>query len=146
MNTFCGLDCCDKCPLKGSTCAGCRETDGHPCGGSCCAAERVKADGCEAYAAMRQAVIDEVNALGYEGLHADSVVPLLGAYVNLAYPLPSGAVKLLDDGRVYLGTQVEISGSDRCWGVIADESCLVVCRYGAGVSNPELVLFKKRGV
>ena len=33
--------------------------------------------------------------------------------MNLAYPLPSGAaVKFLDDGTTYLGTQLEVPGED----------------------------------
>ena len=44
---------------------------------------------------------------------------LNGFYVNLEYPLPNGqSVKLLEDNKVYLGNQIEIQGSSRCYGIV----------------------------
>ena len=46
---------------------------------------------------------------------AEKLNALVGGYVNLAYPLPSGAsVKFLNDQTTYLGNQLESEfGGDR---------------------------------
>ena len=65
--------------------------------------------------------------------------------MNLAYPLPGGAkVKFLDDGTTYLGTQLEIPGEKRCFGVLANVDFILICTYAEGGEEPELVLYKKR--
>lgn len=76
----------------------------------------------------------------------ESLNALVGAYVNLAYPLPGGAqVKFLDDRTTYLGTQLEPEfGRERCFGVLASMDFILVCTYGKGGADPELVLYKKR--
>ena len=35
-------------------------------------------------------------------------------------------------------------GSDRCYGLIADESFLLVCEYGENGTDAELIAYKKR--
>ena len=145
MKTLCELDCCDKCELFGKSCRGCAETNGHPCGGSCVAADAILSGGMDTYLALKKAIIDEVNTLGIPGLRIEDLALLIGAYVNLPYPLPSGqSVKLLDDGKVYLGMQIERPGNERCFGVVADDEILLVCEYGENGANPALLLFKKR--
>ena len=57
---------------------------------------------------------------------------LVGGYVNLAYPLPSGAsVKFLNDQTTYLGNQLESEfGGDRCFGNISQHGFyhgIVIC-------------------
>ncbi len=71
---------------------------------------------------------------------------MVGAYVNLAYPLPSGVdVKFLNDQTTYLGNQLECEvGGDRCFGVLAGMDFIMVSTYEAEGKNPELVLYKKR--
>lgn len=71
---------------------------------------------------------------------------LVGAYVNLAYPLPSGAsVKFLNDQTTYLGNQLESEfGGNRCFGILANMDFIMVCTYEAEGANPELLLYKKR--
>ena len=70
-----------------------------------------------------------------------------GFYVNLEYPLPNGqSVKLLEDNKVYLGNQIEIQGSGRCYGIVADEKYLLVCEYGCGGADPQIVVYKRRQV
>ena len=70
---------------------------------------------------------------------------LAGSYVNLAYPMPSGNnIKLLDDKNIYLGAQVEHKCIDRCFGVVAGMDFLLVCEYGEGGTNPELIAYVKR--
>ena len=92
-------------------------------------------------------LIDEINALRVEGMpKVEKLNALVGGYVNLAYPLPSGAsVKFLNDGTTYLGTQLEPEfGGDRCFGVLANMDFILVSTYGADGADPELVLYKKR--
>ena len=71
---------------------------------------------------------------------------LVGSYVNLAYPLPSGmSAKFLDDGATYLGNQLEPEfGGDRCFGVLANMDFILISTYEKDGKNPELVLYKKR--
>ena len=53
-------------------------------------------------------------------------------------------VELLRDGEIYLGCQVERPGSERCYGLAANGEHLVVCEYGCGGADPQLVLYKRR--
>ena len=144
MLSLCGLDCCAACPQR-AACGGCRETQGHPFGGTCVAAACVERGGMEAWESWKHAAMAELNALGIPDLQIDSLVPLNGFYVNLEYRLPNGqAVKLLEDNKVYLGTQIERPGQERCYGVIADEAYLLVCEYGCNGADPEIVCYKRR--
>lgn len=144
MLSLCGLDCCAACPQR-AACGGCRETQGHPFGGTCVAAACVERGGMEAWESWKHAAMAELNALCIPDLQIDSLVPLNGFYVNLEYRLPNGqAVKLLEDNKVYLGTQIERSGQERCYGVIADEAYLLVCEYGCNGADPEIVCYKRR--
>lgn len=109
------------------------------------AAECVKRDGLDKWSRMKEQLVEEFNALGIPGLRVDDLNLLNGFYVNLEYPLPSGqSVKLLEDNRVYLGNQIEIPGSDRCYGIVADERYLLVCEYGCNGADPCIVLYKRR--
>ena len=143
MECYCGTDCCARCGEK--NCAGCVRTGGRPFGGQCVAAECVKRGGAQALAAMRAELVDKFNALGIAGLRLEGLNLLHGAFVNLEYPLANGScVKFLQDDKIYWGNQVETAGSDRCYGVVADEEMLLVCSYGCGGSDPELIVYKKR--
>ena len=96
---------------------------------------------------FKQQLIAEINALHIEGMpQVESLNALVGSFVNLAYPLPSGVkVKFLDDGTTYLGTQLECAfGGERCFGVLANMEFILICTYEAEGKNPELVLYKKR--
>ena len=71
---------------------------------------------------------------------------LNGFYVNLEYPLPNGGtVKLLNDADIYWGNQIERPGNDRCYGIVGDERHLLVCEYGCNGSDPEILVYQKRG-
>jgi transcriptional regulator with XRE-family HTH domain len=99
------------------------------------------------FEAFKKQLIEEINALGIEGLpKLERLNALAGSYVNLPYRLPSGAtVKFLNDGVTYLGNQLESEfGGDRCFGVLACMDFILICTYGEGGSDPELVLYKKR--
>ena len=146
MQSLCGIDCCSKCSHK-NTCGGCIQTDGRPFDGRgwCIAAECIKNHGQEAFSALKQTLIEEFNALGLPGLLVSDLNLLNGFYINLEYQLLNGqAVKLLVDENIYLGNQIEKPGSDRCYGLAADEQYLLVCEYGCNGTNPEIILYKKR--
>lgn len=92
-------------------------------------------------------LIDEINNLHIEGLpKVTSLNSLVGSFVNLEYPLPSGEkVKFLKDDVTYLGNQLECEfGGDRCFGILACMDFIMVVTYEEGGKNPELVLYKKR--
>ena len=97
------------------------------------------------FEALKKQLIDEINALQIEGMpKLEGLNALVGSYVNLAYPLPSGAcVKFLNDQTTYLGNQLE-TGDERCFGVLANADFLLICTYGKDAADPELLLYKKR--
>lgn len=145
MSTICGTNC-DKCSFK-ETCRGCDKTCGQPFGGTCVAAQYIKAGGKEAYAAFKKALLCEINALlrANDLPQADTLSELPGLLVNLPYPLPSGeTVKLLDDKKVYLGTQITFADLGICYGVVADTSFILLCSYSVNGSEPELIAYQKR--
>ena len=97
--------------------------------------------------ALKKRLIGEFNALNIEGMpKVEKLNALVGSYVNLAYPLPSGeAVKFLKDGATYFGNQLESElGGDRCFGILANADFLLVVTYKAEGADPELLLYKKR--
>ena len=145
MSTYCGADS-GRCPHK-ANCRGCRDTGGSPFGGRCVAAEIVQAGGPEDYREFKRRLLEEINVLlAGEGLgRMETLFELVGAMVNLAYPTPGGEkVKLLNDKNIYLGAQLEVPGTDFCCGVVADETFLLLCRYKANGTEPELIAFRKR--
>lgn len=96
---------------------------------------------------FKQKLIDEINDLHIEGMpKVEKLNALVGRYVNMEFPLPNGSsVKFLDDDKTYLGNQLECEfGGDRCFGILADMSFMLVCTYEKDGTNPELVLYKKR--
>ena len=99
------------------------------------------------FEAFKKQLIDEINALQIEGMpKLEKLNALVGSYVNLEYPLPSGiSAKFLDDRATYLGNQLEPEfGGDRCFGVLANMDFILICTYGCDGADPELLLFKKR--
>lgn len=94
---------------------------------------------------FKKMLIDEFNALGIKGMpKVEKLNALVGGYVNLEYPLPGGMnVKFLDDNATYFGNQIE-GENDRFFGVIGNADFLLVSTYGKDITEPELVLYKKR--
>ena len=138
MRTYCGQDCCKECERL-AECGGCEKCHGHPFGGSC-VAERNKD-----FPSLKRRLIDEINAFGIEGLAVEDLNLLTGSFVNLPYPLANGStVQFLKDKDIYLGNQVERKDSDRCYGIVANEEFILICEYGCGGSDPEIVLYKRR--
>ena len=142
MASLCGLDC-SQCEW-GCSCKGCEATGGKPFGGSCVLAEQCR-KGPTAWEAWRASLIQAFNDLHIPDMGpVTSLEALAGSYINLEYTLPGGQkVKLWDDDRVYLGYQLHKSGSERCYGLTADETYLMVAEYGEGGSEAELVVFKR---
>ena len=104
-------------------------------------------DGAEKFEEFKSKLIDEINALGVEGMpRLDKLNALVGGYVNLEYRLPNGkTVKFLDDNATYLGNQLECEfGGDRCFGIVANMDFILIAAYEANGENPELVIYKKR--
>ena len=99
------------------------------------------------FEAFKAKLIDEINDLGIEGMpKLTKLNALVGRFVNLEYPLPSGMkAKFLDDNTTYLGNQLESErGGERCFGVLANMDFILICTYGCEGADPELVLYKKR--
>lgn len=138
MESLCGADCAN-CQWN-NTCPGCSDE-------KCFIARYIKADGREKYEEFKQTLISEFNSLGIPGMpKINELYALVGNFVNLEYPLPSGqTVKFLDDNSMYLGNQVECELREgRCYGMVACLDFLLVCEYGADGTDPEVVLYKRR--
>ena len=96
---------------------------------------------------FKKNLISEFNALDVEGLpKVESLNVLSGSFVNLEYTLPNGTVvKFLDDSATYLGNQLPCEfGGDKCFGIVANTTFLLVCTYEENGNNPELVVYKTR--
>ena len=96
------------------------------------------------FEAFKKELIEEINDLHIKGMpKVESLNALIGSYVNLEYPLPSGIkAKFLNDQITYLGTKLE---SDNIYyGVVANADYILVCTYEEEGKNPNLLLFKKR--
>ncbi len=148
--SICGLDC-GQCELK-DTCGGCKATNGKPFGGDCMIAvccrekEQESCSGCsDNDCGLKKQLIEEFNALGIEDMpKVTDLNALCGSYINLEYTLPGGqAIKFWDNNRIYLGNQLEKKNSNRCYGLTADETYLLVCEYGENGTDAEIVVYKK---
>ena len=138
MKSLCGADCAN-CQWN-STCPGCSDE-------KCFIARYVKTNGKEQYEEFKQTLIDEFNSLCIPGMpKIHKLYALVGKYVNMEYPMPSGGtVKFLDDNSMYLGNQVECELREgRCYGMIACHEFLLVCEYGENGADPEIVVYKRR--
>ena len=150
LTSICGAEC-GQCPSR-DACGGCRETGGRPFQRECpiavcCQKEGLEKCGqCGAPCKLKAPMIAEFNALGIPDMpEVTDLNMLLGSYVNLEYTLPNGqVVKFLEDDKCYFGNQLEKQGSSRCYGIVADEKYLLVCEYGEGGSDAEVILYKKR--
>ena len=104
-------------------------------------------DGAEKFDEFKRKLIEEINALGIEGMpKVEKLNALVGGYVNLTYRLPNGkSTKFLDDQTTYLGNQLECAFDDnRCFGIVANVDFILICTYEANGKNPELIVYKKR--
>lgn len=150
-DSVCGLDC-TKCELK-DNCDGCVQTNARPFGGECVVAACCRSKGyghcgecSDAPCRLKAQLIAEFNALGIEDMaEVTDLHCLKGSFVNLEYTFPSGKViKLWEDNKIYLGNQICKRDGNRCYGLTADENYLLVCEYGDGGSDAEIIVYKKR--
>ena len=99
------------------------------------------------YELLKKQLIEEINDLKVTRMpKVEKLNALVGRFVNLEYPLPSGMkARFLDDQTTYLGTQLnsEIE-KDRCFGVLANSEFILISTYKPDVTDPELILYKKR--
>ena len=97
-------------------------------------------------AELKKQLIQEFNSLNIpEMKRVTDLYTLKGSFINLEYTMPGGQkVKLWDDKKIYLGAELCKESSDRCFGLVADESFLLVCEDGDNRADPEIILFKKR--
>ena len=137
-----GIDCM-KCKLN-STCKGCSETNGHPFGAECIVATCCQ-KGNTALSEFKEKLISAFNSLDIQDMEkVTDLNALKGSFVNIEYSLPNGqVVKLWDDYKIYLGNQLCKKGSDRCYGIVADEKYLLVSEYSDYGSNAVIIVFKR---
>lgn len=93
----------------------------------------------------KEELIAKFNSLSLKGLpEVTQLYELKGDFINLVYTLPGGSrVKLWDDDKVYWGAELCREGSDLCYGLAAGDGYLLVCEYGEGGSDAEIILFQK---
>lgn len=140
--SLCGADCAN-CPLQ-STCNGCRESNGHPFGEKCMVAACYE-HGNSALCQLKQKLVAAFNTLQIADMpQVTDLYALRGAFINMPFTLPGGEqVKFWNDNKIYLGSQLLKENSDRCYGIAADETYLMVCEYGKNGADAELILFKR---
>lgn len=95
---------------------------------------------------IKQALIDEVNALGIKDMpKIDNLFSLTGSFINQEYKLNGNTIKLFDDNASYWGNQVEKQGAQgRCFGIACDEHYIIVSEYGKDGVDAEIVMVKRR--
>ena len=94
---------------------------------------------------MRENLIKMFNKLGIEGMpQITELNEVKGDFINLEYKLPGGqTIKLWDDNKVYYGNQICKGNSNRCYGLIADDNYMLVCEYGEGGADAEIIVLRK---
>ena len=144
MGSICGADC-TKCEFT-KTCAGCAETDGAPFGKPCLVAGCCR-KGENALQELKDKLIAAFNGLGIQDMPpVTELYALKDSVINIEYTLPTGQiVKFWDDDKIYLGYQIPKQGSDRCYGIVADEQYLMVSEYSGYGADAEIVEFKRWG-
>lgn len=95
---------------------------------------------------IKQKLIEEINALGVNGLpEINNLFVLQGSYVNMEYEINGNKVKLLDDNATYWCNQVErFDSPGRCFGIACDEHHIFVSEYGKDGVDAEIVILKRR--
>ena len=93
---------------------------------------------------MQEKILIEIGKIGIQEFEQLKSLNLLdGSYLNLEIELPNGVkAKLLDDNKKYYANQIDIAGSDKCYGVAADEKFIVVYKYGCEGKDAELIMIK----
>lgn len=94
---------------------------------------------------MKEQIIREFNKLGIADLgEITQLYEEKGSFVNSEFRLPSGQIiRIWDDEKIYYINQIERADNDKCYGLVADQRYLLVCEYGCGGSDAEIVIFKR---
>ena len=94
---------------------------------------------------LKEKLITAFNALNIPEMEeVTELNALKGSFANIEYTLPNGQlVKFWDDNRIYLGNQLHKEGSDRCYGIIADEKYLMVSEYSGYGADAHIIVFKR---
>ncbi len=92
---------------------------------------------------MKKVFIEEVNALGIDGLQVDNLYVLQGSFINQPYNINGNEVKLLDDNATYWGNQI-MKSDEKCYGIACCEKFILVSEYGKDGVDAELVILKRR--
>lgn len=90
-------------------------------------------------------LIQKFNQLGIADMaEVTELHPLKGDFINLRYRLPSGqTIQLWDDDKIYYGAEICKKNSNRCYGLTAGDGYLLVCEYGNGGSDAEIVVLQR---
>jgi len=142
MKSICGIDCM-KCELSGA-CNGCAATGGQPFGAECIVAEYCK-KGKTALNELKEKLMSAFNSLNIQDMEeVTELHALKGSFANIEYILPNGqSIKFWEDDKIYLGNQLHKKHSHRCYGIIADETYLMVSEYSAYGSDAKIIIFKQ---
>lgn len=94
---------------------------------------------------MKEKILEKIHSLGIPELtEITSLNELDGSFVNMECKLPNGlSAQILDDNKKYYGTQVEQEGSERCYGIAADDKQIAVYEYGCNGIDAELIAWLK---
>ena len=92
-----------------------------------------------------QFLLEKIKKLGIKEFENFNSLNLMdGNYLNIECTLPNGdKTKILDNDTQYYAKQIDIEGSDKCYGVAANEKFIAVYKYGCNGENAKLVLWKK---
>lgn len=90
-------------------------------------------------------LLEEIKSLGINEFGSFKSLNLMdGSYLNLECKLPNGkTAKILDDNKKYYANQIDIEGSDKCYGVAVNDNMIAVYKYGCDGVDAELVLWKR---
>ena len=83
---------------------------------------------------------EEIDAVLALAMEPDVILASYGDMLRVPGSRPGDSLLR----RRALGAQVELADSGLCCGVVADTTFILLCRYGCGGADPELVLYKKR--
>lgn len=94
---------------------------------------------------QKEELIRKFNELGIHDMaEVTELYELKGDFINLEYELPSGQIaKFWNDNKMYYGAEICKKNSVRCYGLAADEKYIMVCEYGNGGADAEIVVFKR---
>ena len=146
--SYCGINC-KSCDLNKS-CCGCIESEGRPFGGTCviagCCKDCDEKKRINSIKDFKKRIISEINSLEIPDMpEVKELFYLKGSFVNIEFTLSDGTKKKFwDDDRIYLGAQIEVDGDEKCFGIVADEDHILICKYGCNGKDPEIVKYVDR--